>query len=150
MQFIIEYSFFIYNDFLSSIKVHCRNSRMYCIHVMRPYKNTKYSTFNISGWSYTSIFDPEFIQLWWNINYQMNTLCSSTHEPTFLTCSLVRATVTKEGSLQRRKRKGILFPKLFLPSVRKICSINRDFFYIRGWRSKICIIFGTEYFLTYS
>jgi hypothetical protein len=128
LQFIIEYSFFIYNDFLSSIKVHCRNSRMYCIHVMRPYKNTNYSTFNISGWSYTSIFDPEFIQLWWNINYQMNTLCSSTHEPTFLTCSLVRATVTKEGSLQRRKRKGILFPKLFLPSVKKNCSINRDFF----------------------
>ena len=56
----------------------------------------------------------------------MSTLCSSAHEPTFLTCSLVRATVTKEGSLQRRKRKVILFPKLFCPSVSKNCSTDRE------------------------
>ena len=138
MQFITEYSLFIYNDFLNSIKVHSRNSRMYCVHVMRPYKNTKYSTFYNYDWSYTFNFDPEFIYLWWNINYQMNTLCSSAHEPTFLTCSLVRATVTKEGSLQRRKRKGILFLKLFWPSASKNCSSDWERLEIQGWIQRIC------------
>ena len=91
---------------------------------MRRPQNLKNKRRNKVG-NYSSIFGPEskiFSYIHSEMEISKLTHCGA-HEPTFLTCSLVRATVTKEGSLQRRKRKGILFPKLFrTSSVSKNCS----------------------------
>ena len=78
--------------------------------------------------NHSSVFGPESkIDSYIHSEMEISKLthCGA-HEPTFLTCSLVRATVTKEGSLQRRKRKSILFLKLFWPSASKNCSSDRE------------------------
>ena len=87
--------------------------------------------FNISG--------PFFIKLQWNFRRHLTCATFNLGDTSNQMGTKQNTKYFKEND--QRRINGILLPKLFWPTVRKIVTWSRKTFEIQGWRQRICKMF---------